>query len=348
MASPTVDVFIGQLLIHKHKLVSDITFAPGQFANSGTHVAITAQAATDIPLLLKGATSQSAHLFEVQDGASAVKLFVDSSGTKISTPSTELILEQTGDAGGTSALRLRNRGGAAGALFETNYPVVDFGFSETSGNKQGNLRFETRVGFVAPANTTYGEFQILINPLSTPSKVAFRAGEQSVIVGSESLNAYEADSLTRLGIYTASPAGMIHSKSRSSTDITFIAQGASSQSANLSEWRNSSSAVIAFVDKDGKGVFGTVSAAKSANYTATSSDSVLLCDATSASFTITLPAAASSSGKTFTIKKTDSSANTVTIDANASETIDGALTQIIAAQYNSVSILCDGSQWWIL
>lgn len=88
--------------------------------------------------------------------------------------------------------------------------------------------------------------------------------------------------------------------------------------------------------------------AKTTAYTATATDNVIICSAASASFTVTLPAVASSTNKTLTIKKTDSSANTVTIDGNASETIDGLLTQVLSVQYQSMTIICDGTTWWVI
>lgn len=87
---------------------------------------------------------------------------------------------------------------------------------------------------------------------------------------------------------------------------------------------------------------------KSAAYTALTTDDVILCDCTSAGFTITLPAAASSEGVQLHIKKIDSSSNVLTIDGNASETIDGATTQTTSTQYDSFTIVCDGTEWWIL
>jgi hypothetical protein len=83
-------------------------------------------------------------------------------------------------------------------------------------------------------------------------------------------------------------------------------------------------------------------------YTALSTDEVILCNATSGAITVNLGAAASNSGKVLIIKKTDSSVNLVTIDANSTETIDGALTKKLATQYESLKIVCDGSNWQIL
>lgn len=91
----------------------------------------------------------------------------------------------------------------------------------------------------------------------------------------------------------------------------------------------------------------TVTASKTANYTATNADDVIPCSASGGAFTVTLYAASGNSGRRLTIKKTDSSFNAVTIDANASETIDGALTTTLNTQYEAVTLICDGSNWHI-
>ena len=83
-------------------------------------------------------------------------------------------------------------------------------------------------------------------------------------------------------------------------------------------------------------------------YTLTSLEFTLLCDATGAAFTITLPAAASNHGRIYVIKKTDVSANAVTIDGNGAETIDGAATVALAAQYNARTIQSNGTNWSVL
>jgi len=40
-------------------------------------------------------------------------------------------------------------------------------------------------------------------------------------------------------------------------------------------------------------------------------------------------------------------ANSVILDGNSSETINGATTATIDAQYTSLSLVCDGSNWHI-
>jgi hypothetical protein len=85
--------------------------------------------------------------------------------------------------------------------------------------------------------------------------------------------------------------------------------------------------------------------AKTASYTATSTDDFIPC-APAANMTITLPAASTSGGFLYTIIKTNSNAFTVTIDPNASELINGATTLVITSQYQTYSVWCDGAAWY--
>jgi len=85
-----------------------------------------------------------------------------------------------------------------------------------------------------------------------------------------------------------------------------------------------------------------------ADYTATVNDSFIPVDATSAAVTVTLKPAAEAKSKRLTVKKIDSSINTVTVDGNGSETIDGATTAVITSQYDSICLMSDGTEWWIV
>ncbi len=87
---------------------------------------------------------------------------------------------------------------------------------------------------------------------------------------------------------------------------------------------------------------------KTANYTATKDDKVILVDATSGAVTITLPVAALSKSIIYDIKKIDSSTNVVTVDADGSETIDGATTQTLEFQHTNIRIACNGTAWFII
>jgi len=83
-------------------------------------------------------------------------------------------------------------------------------------------------------------------------------------------------------------------------------------------------------------------------YTAADEVVILVDDDTAGSaVTITLPAASGASNRVYTMKKLGTTAN-VTVDGNASETIDGATTKALTTQYEVVRIICDGSNWHII
>lgn len=87
---------------------------------------------------------------------------------------------------------------------------------------------------------------------------------------------------------------------------------------------------------------------KTGNYSILGSDNVILGDATSGNLIFQLPTAASATGQVFFIKKIDASANTVTLQANGIEVIDGNNTFVILTQYASLTVVSDGTQWWII
>jgi hypothetical protein len=64
---------------------------------------------------------------------------------------------------------------------------------------------------------------------------------------------------------------------------------------------------------------------------------------------LTLPTAQVISGRVIHIKDAGGNAgsNNITIDTEGSETIDGAATLVLSANYESVSLYCDGSNWFI-
>lgn len=88
--------------------------------------------------------------------------------------------------------------------------------------------------------------------------------------------------------------------------------------------------------------------AKITDYTATIADYLLLCNATTAAFTLTLPTAVGITGRTYIIKKTDESFNAITIDGNGSEKIDNATAIYLYLPYDYVCIISNGTGWEIL
>ncbi|MFC9821379.1 hypothetical protein ACFWG6_30865 [Streptomyces erythrochromogenes] len=76
-------------------------------------------------------------------------------------------------------------------------------------------------------------------------------------------------------------------------------------------------------------------------------DEVLLVDASGDNRVITLISAVATPNS-YTIKKIDSSGNTVTIDGAGSETIDGATTKVLSSQWESVTLIPSGGNWYVV
>lgn len=83
------------------------------------------------------------------------------------------------------------------------------------------------------------------------------------------------------------------------------------------------------------------------NYTVTAGDHTVFANATGGNITVTLPTAANIVGRQYIIKRVDPSVNSVTIDPDGSETIEGASTMALTGQ-RSVIIQSDNNNWWIM
>lgn len=90
-------------------------------------------------------------------------------------------------------------------------------------------------------------------------------------------------------------------------------------------------------------------AVKTTTYAIAASDTLVLVDASSASFTTTLPTAVGISGATIRIKRVDQTlANAVTLATTSSQTIDGVTTKTLATQYEEWAVVSDGSNWRVI
>lgn len=116
--------------------------------------------------------------------------------------------------------------------------------------------------------------------------------------------------------------------------------------------KKGTSTSIDVVKLNNDGFFETFYGYKNSYSTITSATAILdntnyvvLVDATSNSVTVNLPAIATSDKVTYIIKRIDGSGNTVTIDANSTETIDGSQTVTLSS--NEVCrIICKASTGW--
>lgn len=148
----------------------------------------------------------------------------------------------------------------------------------------------------------------------------------------------QLDAKVAKSIYSAKGSIAIASAASTPADLTVGTNGhvltADSGETTGVKWQAVAVSPIAVLSKTG-------------TYTATTSDDLIKCDATSGAFTINLYAASGNSGRRLKVVKTDTSVNAVTVDGNSSETINGNTTVKLAAQYDYLEIICDGSNWLV-
>lgn len=89
-------------------------------------------------------------------------------------------------------------------------------------------------------------------------------------------------------------------------------------------------------------------ASKTAAYTITTSDDIVLCNASSGAFTVTLPTASGNTGLQFVVKRLNSGSNAVTVATAGGQTIDGASTVSLSSQYEFITLVSDGSNWFLI
>ena len=89
---------------------------------------------------------------------------------------------------------------------------------------------------------------------------------------------------------------------------------------------------------------------KTASYTILDDDEVILADGTSAAVDVTLPPVADMVSRSYTIIRIDSPGNVVRVlpDSTGSPTISGAAEYALVMQWEAVSIISDGSNYYVV
>jgi hypothetical protein len=75
---------------------------------------------------------------------------------------------------------------------------------------------------------------------------------------------------------------------------------------------------------------------------------VVIASAAASSVVITLPQAAMNRGRKILVKRSDDSANACSVAAASGQTIDGAASYALLVQFDSVTAISDGSNWFVV
>jgi len=81
---------------------------------------------------------------------------------------------------------------------------------------------------------------------------------------------------------------------------------------------------------------------------ALTSDFTILADATTGAITVNLPIASTCTGLVLCVKKTNNTANNITIDPNGAEAIDFGVTSVISTYLQTVMFQSNGIGWFII
>jgi len=87
---------------------------------------------------------------------------------------------------------------------------------------------------------------------------------------------------------------------------------------------------------------------KTANYTATASDALILCETfANPGFTVTLPTAVGITGRRYTVKDSGGNAaiEAIIVACNGAQTIDGSATKTISIAHGSITVESNGTNW---
>jgi hypothetical protein len=114
--------------------------------------------------------------------------------------------------------------------------------------------------------------------------------------------------------------------------------------ARIGLWARQAATAINQIASQKLRIKPTVSAA----YTLEADYDVIPADTTGAAFTITLPKAALHKGRLVFVKRINAGANNLTVDGDGAETIDGAASVTLTAQWEVKRLTSDGTNWLTL
>jgi hypothetical protein len=195
------------------------------YTTSGTHLTITAQTSTDVPLAIKGASSQTSNLFDAKDNSSASLFSLNSNGSVILSP-------YGTSAGNTNELRFLEL-----AANGTNY--VAFKASDS---------ISTNITWVLPSADGSSN-QVLKTDGSGALSWASLTAPSGSSGDLQFNNGGSFDATT--GITYASSGTNLTIISQNAADKPLVIQGASSQSGNLLEINNNSSTNLFVLNSSG-------------------------------------------------------------------------------------------------
>lgn len=228
------------------------------------------------------------------------------------------------------------------ALYSTNeqYPTWRLGLKDFSPSFVSSPTY----GYVAGKNGTAGFY-------ATDQNFSLINYSNGFWVRHRNIDIFNVSRLTGTYIYN-----------QTASEPAFTVRGAAAQSANLQEWENYSSTVVASINASGQLYSNSLkfpdnsvqTKAYSENYRNLSAsanvlitDDVVFITANSPNIILTMPTAINNGGKKITIKHKGGN-NSITISAPNGQVIDNNQTFSIKHNYQAITLISDNSNWYII
>lgn len=307
-----------------------------------------------VPLRVDASGSQSANVVEIRNsGGTAISAFTSNGLLSIDSGTAAAVALAVEGAAAQSAniAEIRVTGGTAISQFNSNGLLyIDSGTAaavalrvDAAGSQSVNIvEVRTSAGTAISAFDANG---LLSVDSGASGSVAFSvegAGLQSVNIAE-----IRVSGGTAISQFTQN--GLLYIDSGTAAAVALRVDAAGSQSANIFEIRTSGGTNLMAMGAGGSWYMPPMTSITSAAspYTPTASDFVVLCNTGGGSITIALPAASGQTGRVLVFKKTSAS-NTLTLDPNSTELIEGAGTFAWTQNLRVYMIMCDGSAWYIV
>ncbi len=189
--------------------------------------------------------------------------------------------------------------------------------------------------------TTVGNFAPIGAPVSGPIVVTGWDNEVDTTNASVFLTGINNNVLSGSSVITVIGGGG-NTINPSLENVTLInSSGITATESNTLYINNQKYATV--IMGDSKGIANSDSP-----YTLTNETRTLFCDTTEGSISVNLPTAVNNNGKIFEVIKTDAAVNGITVNADGSETINGAASAGLTKQYEVLKIVSNGSSWYKL
>lgn len=213
-----------------------------------------------------------------------------------------------------------------------DYPTTVAAFGQSKLHKTSNLGLTTLVGAISNSDVT-------INVSDATTKTTWPTANFVVRVEDE------------LVFVTTRVANQLQTAVRGFGGTTAVSHASGTEVRVVEDSDSIQKAYDEIIAQQGwPGVAATfVSAAITATpYTALTTDYLLPVNAAGGAKVINLPTAVGIKGRMYAVLKTDTTTNTVTVDANASETIGGQLTLVLSSQGECAILISDGANWLVI